>query len=308
MPSRIWISIVDSKNLEDLRDLDHLDAILWGANLNAKRGDLILIYRTAPYSDFSYVFRALSDARPTMPSDLADTAFVIQLGHKVRFQNPVTLKEIKTHHVLKNWSFSKYQQGSMQRKKDIKEEGFWKSLNDLIIKKNRFIKSQINKLEKGTFERHRNKTAVAKTPEGAVKLKVFISYASEDFKDVKKMYRKLLKESIIDPWLDKMQLLPGHNWRDNIKNSIEQAQAILICLSPTSFYKKGVVQEEIKWALKIADKQPEGTTFIIPVKLRECQVQDRLSRWHFAELYKKGGYSQLVSGLRQRAKFLKIIQ
>ncbi len=307
MPSRIWISIVDSKNLEDLRDLDHLDAILWGANLNAKNGDLILIYRTAPYSDFSYVFKALSDARPTVQSDLADTAFVIQLGHKVRFQNPVTLKEIKAHPILKNWSFAKYQQGSMQRKKDIKEEGFWKSLNDLIIKKNGFIKSQIRKLERGSLEKHQNQNTIIKTSEGALKLNVFISYASEDFKDVKKMYRKLLKESMIEPWLDKMQLLPGHNWKDKIKNSIEHAQAILICLSPTSFYKRGVVQEEIKWALEIADRQPEGTTFIIPVKLRECKVQDRLSRWHFAELYKRGGYSQLVSGLSQRAKFLKII-
>jgi hypothetical protein len=40
---RVWVFVVDSRNREDLRDLDHLDGILWGANPNARRGDLVLM-------------------------------------------------------------------------------------------------------------------------------------------------------------------------------------------------------------------------------------------------------------------------
>jgi hypothetical protein len=61
---QVWIFMVDSRNSEDLRDLDHLDAILWGANPHTKRGDLVLMYRTAPYSDIPYVFVAGFDPRP----------------------------------------------------------------------------------------------------------------------------------------------------------------------------------------------------------------------------------------------------
>ena len=36
--------MVDSRNHEDLRDLDHLNEILWGANPNAAKGDIVLMY------------------------------------------------------------------------------------------------------------------------------------------------------------------------------------------------------------------------------------------------------------------------
>jgi hypothetical protein len=41
------------------------------------------------------------------------------------------------------------------------------------------------------------------------------------------------------------------------------------------YYKK-----EIKFALDEAEKQPEGTIFLIPLKLEECDVPERLQRWH----------------------------
>ena len=58
--------------------MDHLDKILWGANPNTCKGDLILMYRTAPYSDIAYIFSARSALRPTRRSDAADTPYVIQ--------------------------------------------------------------------------------------------------------------------------------------------------------------------------------------------------------------------------------------
>jgi rod shape-determining protein MreB len=50
----------------------------------------------------------------------------------------------------------------------------------------------------------------------------------------------------------------------------------------------------------VADEQPEGAIFIIPVRLEECEVPDRLRRWHWVDLFDEKGYERLVSSLRQR--------
>jgi hypothetical protein len=44
-------------------------------------------------------------------------------------------------------------------------------------------------------------------------------------------------------------------------------------------------------------EQPEGVSYLIPVRLEECEVPDRLSRWQWVDLYKHGSYERLVSRL-----------
>jgi hypothetical protein len=66
------------------------------------------------------------------------------------------------------------------------------------------------------------------------------------------------------------------------------------------------VQKEIKFALDVADEQPEGAIFIIPVKLEECDVPDRLSHWHWVSLDAIKGYEKLVAALNHRANDLEI--
>jgi hypothetical protein len=36
--------------------------------------------------------------------------------------------------------------------------------------------------------------------------------------------------------------------------------------------KEGYVQREIRRAIEVAEEKPEGTIFIVPVKLEECDV------------------------------------
>jgi hypothetical protein len=57
--------------------------------------------------------------------------------------------------------------------------------------------------------------------------------------------------------------------------------------------------------LDIADEQPEGAIFIVPVKLEECDVPQRLSRWHWVHLDAKG-FDLLAQTLRKRAGALGI--
>src|SRR5919202_6458835 len=59
-------------------------------------------------------------------------------------------------------------------------------------------------------------------------------------------------------------------------------------------------------ALDVADEKPEGAIFIIPLKLEECNVPDRLRRWQWVSFFEEDGYERLVRALQQRAKTLSV--
>ncbi len=50
-------------------------------------------------------------------------------------------------------------------------------------------------------------------------------------------------------------------------------------------------------ALDIADEKPEGHIFVIPLKLEECEVPDRLQTFQWVDLFKERGYERLKSAL-----------
>jgi hypothetical protein len=304
MSSRIWIFMVDSGNSEDLRDLDHLSGILWGANPNTQKGDIVLMYRTAPYSDIAYIFRALSVPRETRHSDHADANYVIELGEKIRLQHPITLFQIRANRALAQWSFARYQQGVMRRSRDIDEEGFWLPLRDLIISKNKELRPLITQLAPtdGTQSSRIHFSVYPKL--GPPNIRVFLSYSSTDRARVRRLYRQLQREEGIEPWLDQENLKAGVDWKYAIENALRLSHAVIICLSSSSVRKIGVLQQEIQLSLEIEDMQPEGTSFIIPVKLERCEIPGRLSRWQYVEMFKSGGYQKLVDGLRESARFL----
>ena len=73
--------------------------------------------------------------------------------------------------------------------------------------------------------------------------KVFISYGSEDRDFVLSLADKLRKKGI-DPWVDKLKILPGDSLVDKIfEEGIKNAEAILIVLSQSSVQKKWVREE-----------------------------------------------------------------
>jgi len=138
------------------------------------------------------------------------------------------------------------------------------------------------------------------------KLRVFLCHGAEDKPAVRILYKRLSSEGDIDPWLDEGKLLPGQDWEYEIRRAIRASDAVVVCLSPRSVNKKGYVQKEIALALDEADKQPEGTIYIIPAKLELCDVPDRLTRLHWVNLYDDGGYDRLLRALRFRATSLSL--
>ena len=134
-------------------------------------------------------------------------------------------------------------------------------------------------------------------------LKVFLCHASGDKPVARDLYQRLKKDGA-DPWLDKENLLPGQNWVAEINNAVREADAIIVCLSEKSVNKEGFVQKEIKMALDIAEEKLEETIYIIPARVEEVDVPNRLSRWQWVDLFDDDGYHRLMKSLKLRAKKL----
>jgi hypothetical protein len=139
--------------------------------------------------------------------------------------------------------------------------------------------------------------------ERATNFRAFLCHASPDKPAVRNLYQRLLVDSIY-PWLDEEELLPGQNWRREIERILRRIPAVIVCLSRNSITKQGYVQREIKTALDLLEEQPDDSIFVIPVRLEECDVPDRLSHLHYCDLYRDSGYNRLSLALHFRAQQL----
>jgi formylglycine-generating enzyme required for sulfatase activity len=129
------------------------------------------------------------------------------------------------------------------------------------------------------------------------KPRIFLCHASEDKARVRQLYDRLTQAGYA-PWLDKVDLLPGQPWRPAIKNIITNPyNLVVVCLSCNSVTKRGVVQEEIAWALDVLKQTPEGAIYLIPARLEECEVPDRLADLHWVDLFEPDGFEYLKRSL-----------
>jgi hypothetical protein len=147
-------------------------------------------------------------------------------------------------------------------------------------------------------------TAPAASP-GIRRLRVFLCHSSDDKPEVRKIYSWLEKIGA-EPWLDERNLLPGQDWRHEITVALQTSDTVLVCLTKSSVGKAGYAQAEMKVVLDLADRQPEGAIFLIPVKLEECQLPVRLQNLHWVNIGGEKGYDQLLRALQARSSALGI--
>lgn len=137
-------------------------------------------------------------------------------------------------------------------------------------------------------------------------LRVFLCHASGDKPLVRDLYQRL-KGKGIEPWFDEENLLPGQHWQEEIPRAVRQSDVVLICLTNGSISKTGYVQKEIGFALDAAEEQPEGSIFLIPLRLEECSVPNRLRRYQRADLFAPDGFDRLMRSLVARSKSLGLL-
>src|SRR5438477_12540636 len=137
------------------------------------------------------------------------------------------------------------------------------------------------------------------------RISIFLCHSSGDKQAVRDLYDRLRSDDF-DPWLDEKNLLPGQNWQQKITEAVRKADIVIACLSSNSINKKGYVQKEIKQALDVAEQYPPNTIYLIPLKLEECIIPERLSHLHAVSLFEVNGYERLLDALKHRANSIPI--
>lgn len=127
---------------------------------------------------------------------------------------------------------------------------------------------------------------------------VFVSYAKEDRAAAATLYERLRKDGL-RPWLDEHDLLPGLDWDRHIRRAIREARFFLVLVSSRSVTKRGYVNKEIAEALDVAEALPEGAVYVIPVRLEDVPVPERLAKWQWIDLFDldRGAYRRLRASL-----------
>lgn len=132
-------------------------------------------------------------------------------------------------------------------------------------------------------------------------LRTFLCHSSKDKPAVRDLYKKLVTHNV-RPWLDEEDLLAGQLWREEIPKAIRRSHAVVVCLSANAVSKAGYFHKEVKFALDVLDEQPEGTVFVVPVRLAECDIPERLGHIHCVNLYDHNGFEKLLLALQSRAE------
>lgn len=131
-------------------------------------------------------------------------------------------------------------------------------------------------------------------------IRVFISYAREDYADARRLYEEL-KRAGVKPWLDTIDLLPGQQWEVEIKRAISECTYFIALLSWNSLSPRGYVRREMELALDILDDLSGHDVFVIPARINRCIPSNkRLKRLHFVDLW-----PSFDEGLQ---KILKVVQ
>lgn len=142
------------------------------------------------------------------------------------------------------------------------------------------------------------------------KLRVFLCHASQDKPVVRDLYQRILAEGWIDPWLDEEKLLPGQDWDLEIEKAVEAADVVIVCLSNRSVTKEGYIQRELRFAIDIALQKPEGTIFIIPLKLEDCEPPRKLRTWQYVEYFpsdkREKSFRLVMTSMQERSRALNL--
>jgi hypothetical protein len=134
-------------------------------------------------------------------------------------------------------------------------------------------------------------------------LNVFLSYCSEDKARVRNLYHFLCNAGF-DVWMDEQKILGGQDWDLEINKALHKAEAVIVIFSKRSINKEGYIQKELRLALDKYEEKPDGTIYLIPALLEECELPFRWKRLQYIDLSQRNSGKKLIEALNERAKSL----
>jgi hypothetical protein len=130
-------------------------------------------------------------------------------------------------------------------------------------------------------------------------LKIFLSYPSEHELTAWKVYN-LLKKSGDEIWFDKVSLVGGTDWDRERDEGQREADLAIHLLSEAIRMRAGVVNVELRQTLRLAEHQPFGSLYVIPIRLEPIVVPVELIRFQYIDLFVDGWQDRLSDGVEQR--------
>jgi hypothetical protein len=137
---------------------------------------------------------------------------------------------------------------------------------------------------------------VRSTMEPRPRAQIFLCHASQDKQSARELCERLLGEGF-DVWLDERSLLPGQNWEQEIRVAVKNSDAIIVMISNNSVSKTGFVQREVSLALDAAEERPESAIFLIPFRLDDAPIPERLSKWQWLDSNGSDWFDRLLGSL-----------
>ena len=137
------------------------------------------------------------------------------------------------------------------------------------------------------------------TTQKQARIRIFLSYTRADEVLVKELYQRLQAEGF-EPWMDTEDLLPGQEFEYHIPKAIRASDFFFVCLTRNSVNRRGFLQKEILEALDVWKEKLRGDIYLIPVRLEDCEVPERLQPFLWADLFDANGFAKLLRALRKQ--------
>lgn len=112
----------------------------------------------------------------------------------------------------------------------------------------------------------------------------FVSYSHSDKAKVQELLTRLERAGV-GYWIDKNRLPPGAHFDLEISAKIRNCRYFLACLSSASATRDGYVHKELDLAVDAAKRKPQGTVYIVPVRLDDCELPPSLRHLTRADLF-----------------------
>ncbi len=124
-------------------------------------------------------------------------------------------------------------------------------------------------------------------------IKVFLCYHEIDIQSAQKVYDELRQNTLLKVWFEKEKLLPGKTKDIEFEQAIKESDFFILLFSSKSSNKTGNFQYQIRTAMRYAQKKPENTVFIMPVRLDESEIHfEILNTFQHIDFFSKSDESK----------------